>query len=208
MRIDLQNPDPTVLQYATRTVRGGGLVLYPTDTIYGLGCDALQPGPLERLLALKGRSAEKGMLVLIRSIRQLDDLIRGLPDGAEAFLERFWPGPLTVLLEAARGIPKELCGAGGKIGLRWPASRFLQNWLDLLRLPLVSTSANPSSQTYDGTPEVLHRLFEDRVDLFLDAGPLPSSEPSTVADLTTRPFRLVREGEKGTEIARYLRGLS
>ncbi len=204
MRIDLRNPDVGTLRDAAQTVRRGGIALYPTDTIYGLGCDAYQTESLRRLLLLKGRSREKGMLVLIRSLPQLEELARSVPPEAGPLLRRFWPGPLTVLLEAHPRIPTELQGEGGKVGIRWPSSSFLQTWLDLLQVPLVSTSANRSGQEYDGSPAVLRRLFGAGVDLFIDGGTLLPSRPSTVLDLTTRPFRIVRPGERESEIARCL----
>ena len=144
------------------------------------------------------------MLVLIRSLPQLEELARSVPQEAGPLLRRFWPGPLTVLLEAHPRIPTELQGEGGKVGIRWPSSSFLQTWLDLLQVPLVSTSANRSGQEYDGSPAVLRRLFGAGVDLFIDGGTLLASRPSTVLDLTTRPFRIVRPGERGSEIARCL----
>lgn len=205
MRIDLLDPDPEKLRRAAQVVRDGGLVLYPTDTIYGLGCDALQSVPLRRLIGVKGRSAEKGMLVLIRSMDELQRVAIDVSDGARSLLEHLWPGPVTVLLQAAKEIPPDLQGDGGKIGVRWPASGFLQSWLDLLRIPLVSTSANRSGEAYRGSSAVLRELFEKRVDLFLDAGPLPPSQPSTVLDLTSRPFQVVRRGERADEVIRVLK---
>ena len=204
MRIDLQDPDPEKLRRAARIVRDGGVVLYPTDTIYGLGCDALRPVSVQRLLAVKGRSGAKGMLVLIHSMEQLQELAVGVSKEARSLLEHFWPGPLTVLFKAAREMPKDLQGDGGKLGVRWPASGFLQRWLELLRVPLVSTSANRSGECYDGSPDVLRKLFGNRVDLFLDAGPLPASRPSTVLDASSQPFRIVREGENSDEVSRFL----
>lgn len=204
MRIDLRAPNLETLRSAAALVRDGGLVLYPTDTIYGLGCDARQPASVRRLVELKGRSEGKGMLVLIPSTRWLPELSKGVPDEGWEILERFWPGPLTVLLEAAEGIPEGLCGYQGKIGIRWPASTFLRSWLDLLDGPLVSTSANPSGTPYDGSPKVLKALYEGRVDLLLDAGELPARQPSTVVDLTMRPFSIVRDGERAAELRKFL----
>ncbi len=204
MRIDLQAPDPEILHSAAGIVRAGGLVVYPTDTIYGLGCDAFQSVPIRRLLELKGRSADKGMLVLIRSIDQLESVAIDVSEQARSMLEHFWPGPLTVLFRAAPAIPTDLQGDGGKIGVRWPDSDFLQSWLDLVLVPLVSTSANRSGEAYSGSPDVLRELFERRVDLFLDAGPLPPSQPSTVLDLTSRPFQIVRRGQRAGEVLRFL----
>ncbi len=208
MRIDFRDPDWETLRIAARIVGQGGLVLYPTDTIYGLGCDPSRPDALRRLLSVKGRPEGKGMLVLIRSLEQLSDLVSELPGGSRPLLERFWPGPLTVLLEAAPGVPGDLLGPGGKIGIRLPACRFLDAWLELLAVPLVSTSANRSGETYSGSPELLRELFEDQVDLLLDAGELPSSRPSTVVDLTERPFRIVRSGEMASQVARFLSGVA
>lgn len=203
MYVDRYDPNPVVVQHASEVLLRGGVILYPTDTIYGLGCDALNPQAVERLLRVKGRSAAKGMLVLAGSADWLPRLAEEVPPAAGRLLETFWPGPLTVLLRARPMLPGPLVGAEGKIGVRVPDLPFLQRWLEAAARPIVSTSANPSGEPYTGNLERLRELFADRVDLFLESGTLPRSEPSTVVDLTARPFRIVREGV-GAEAVRSL----
>ncbi|GAB4251454.1 MAG: L-threonylcarbamoyladenylate synthase [Acidobacteriota bacterium] len=205
--VDLYRPDPSVVQSACRVLLAGGVILYPTDTIYGLGCDALDRQAVERLVRIKGRSAAKGMLVLAGSPDWLPRLAREVPREADRLLATFWPGPLTVLLPAAPELPEPLVGAGGKIGVRVPNLPFLQQWLEGVQRPIVSTSANPSGAPYTGDVERLRSLFANRVDLFLESGELPHSEPSTVVDLAERPFRVVREGVGAAAVRAFLEKL-
>jgi L-threonylcarbamoyladenylate synthase len=208
MRIDVINPDPGMLAEAVRVVRRGGVVLYPADTIYGLGCDPFNPEAVSRLMALKGRDEGKGCLVLIPNNHWLDRLAAEVPTTGRALCDRFWPGPLTVVTRALPTLPPGIRSRGGTVGLRRPRNPFLEAWLDLLGSPLVSTSANRSGEPYTGDPTVLRSLFEPGVDLFLDAGELPERPPSTVVDLTTSPFRLLRAGEQADAVRAELDRLS
>jgi len=182
-------------------------VLYPADTIYGLGCDGLNGEAISRLVDVKGRSDEKGLLVLVPSLAEVYPLVEAVPELGLPLLEQCWPGPLTVLLRPAAALPELLAGSGGKIGIRSPRGGFLQAWLTQLGRPLVSTSANRSGEPYSGDLDRLRELFEDEVDLFMECGELPNRPPSTVIDLTTLPFQVVREGSEIHEIVRILNGL-
>ena len=208
MRIDVLNPDAEVLAEAVRVVRRGGVVVYPADTIYGLGCDPFNPEAVSRLMALKGRDEGKGCLVLIPDNHWLDRLASEVPSAGRALCERFWPGPLTVVTRALSTLPGGIRSGRGTVGLRRPRNPFLEAWLELLESPLVSTSANRSGQPYVGDPTVLRNLFGPGVDLFLDAGELPQSLPSTVVDLTTSPFRVLRAGGEADAVRAELDRLS
>lgn len=195
MRIDLQSPDRDMLRRAAETVRQGGVVLYPTDTIYGLGCDPRNATALRRLFRIKGRPEERGVLVLAPDLGSAFSLISGLHPEAREILDRYWPGPLTGIFPAAEDLPGELTGGTRTIGVRVPSLPLLRLWMEELGGPLVSTSANRSGEPVPTDLAKLRELFESVVDLFLEAGEPASTTPSTVVDFTTRPFRVVRQGE-------------
>jgi L-threonylcarbamoyladenylate synthase len=204
MRIDLEDPQPNLLEKAARTIREGGVVLYPSDTIYGLGCDPFQALALDRLFHIKGRPENRGVLVLIPDLGWIGQLASSVPRAADSILDRFWPGPLTVLLKARPSLPAGLTGREGKIGVRRPALPYLEDWMRLIPGPIVSTSANRSGEPAPATLEELRRLFADRVDLFLESGEAALAAPSTVLDLTEEPFRIVREGALGPSLRKFL----
>ncbi len=125
-------------------------MLYPADTIYGLGCDACNEEAVRRLVEIKGRSEEKGLLVLLPSLAEVRAFVEEIPEQGLQLLEQCWPGPLTVLLRPAATLPELLTGSDCKIGIRCPRGPFLQSWLSRLGRPLVSTSANRSGEAYCG----------------------------------------------------------
>ena len=196
MRIDPERPEAALIDRAVNLVHRGGVILYPADTIYGLGCDAFNEEALQRLVAIKSRGEEKGFLVLVPSLAQVKNLVESIPEKGLHLLEQCWPGPLTVLLKPAATLSPLLTGGGQKVGIRCPHGPFLAAWLEALGRPLVSTSANRSGEPYCGSLERLHQLFDEEVDLFMECGELPERPPSTVVDLTETPFPIVRSGSE------------
>jgi L-threonylcarbamoyladenylate synthase len=204
MWIDSRHPDQASAQRAADVIRAGGIVLYPTDTVYGLGCDPFNREAMKRLFRIKGRPEKRGVLVLVPGIEAVEQLAAGIPPSAREILQRFWPGPLTVILPAAPHLPPELTGTARTIGVRHPDQPFLQAWMDCLGGPIVSTSANRSGDPDPPDLESLRRLFESKVDLFLESGRPASRLPSTVIDLTVTPFELLREGDLTSAVRRFL----
>lgn len=182
-------------------LRAGGVVALPTETVYGLAVNALNPIALERLFDLKGRSRAKPVAVLIGDRAQLRTLAAAVPPTAERLIAHFWPGPLTLLLPAAPELPAALVGPGGKVGVRVPSHPVALALARAVPFPITATSANPS-----GTPslrraaDVAERLARaGGPDLILDAGELPPSLESTVVDLTGAGLAVVRAGAIATE---------
>lgn len=208
LTLDLDQPDPQVIRRAVEAHREGKILLYPTDTIYGLGCDPFLPGALHRLFEVKGRAQSRGVLVLIASQAGVLSVAGNLPPSFHSLAARFWPGPVTFLLPAAPGLPGLLVGEGGLIGVRCPLQTFLSRFLSELGGPIVSTSANVSGEPEPDSIAELRRLFAGKVDLFLDAGELTTRQASSVVDLSVDPPRLVRKGARGSEIERVLRETS
>lgn len=206
MEVDLIRPDPAVLEAASRAVEAGEVLLYPTDTVYGFGCHGLCSPALERILQLKRRNADKGLLLLIPDLQMAERLSRRLPRQFERLASRLWPGPVTFLVPAAPTLPAAITGGQGKVGIRYPNLPFLRLWLERVAAPIVSTSANLAGQPAPETGVELESLFGMNVDLFLDAGALPESAPSTVLDLCGKAPRIVRQGAMDEQILQLLAG--
>ena len=205
MRVNLQSPQRETIERAARVVRGGGIVLYPTDTVYGLGCDPFNEQAVGRLFEIKRRPESKGVPLLIGERRWVQELCRRVPPRFDGLAEEFWPGPVTFLFAAAPRLSPLIQGDQNKVGVRFPSCPFLERWMKAIPGPLVSSSANLSGQPPSSSVSELQALFGDQVDLFLEAGDLKAGSPSTVVDLSLDPPRVVRQGRLGEEVVEFLR---
>lgn len=203
--INLDFPDSLIIEKAAAVIRQGGVVLYPTDTLYGLGCDPFQPEALQRLLDLKGRPEQKGLLVLVPGLKWVEPLVAEIPPWFGPLAEELWPGPVTFLFRGGLKLPKPIGGEEGKVGIRLPGVRFLDDWMQAIPGPLVSTSANRSGEPPLRSLAELESLFKNRVDLFLEAGEPKNLQPSSVVDLTFDPPVLAREGREADNIRERLK---
>lgn len=188
----LATDDPQALPTAVRLIRQGGLIAFPTDTIYGVACDPANPDAIKRIYSAKERPDEKALPVLIGAFEQLAALVADLPAAVEAIARAFWPGPLTLVLAKNPQLPPEL-SAYPTVGVRMPDLPFT---LELLRQtgPLATTSANLSGGPNPVTARDVLEQLGGRIDLILDGGPTPGPTASTVADVSTAEIRILREG--------------
>jgi L-threonylcarbamoyladenylate synthase len=184
--------DHRAIPLAKEIIRRGGLIAFPTDTIYGVACDAFNPQAIEALYAAKERPDEKALPVLIGDYRQLAELILNPDRRLEQITAAFWPGPLTVVLPKSTKIPPQL-SAFTTIGIRMPNYQFT---LDLLREtgPLATTSANRSGGPNPIDAESVITQLWGRIDLIIDGGPTPGPTASTVVDLSGVDIRILRPG--------------
>jgi len=201
---DLDSPPPEIVEKAALAIRQGKVVLYPTDTLYGLGCDPFNEEALQRLFGIKGRSETKGVLLLVQDYSYAKVVSDHIPDLFYELVEAFWPGPVTLLLEGNSSCSRLLLGAEGKVGLRHPDLAFLQLWMAAIPGPIVSTSANRSGEPL-AELEDLKQLFDHPVDLILEGRRTEQpSQPSTVVDLTKDPPRIVRAGRWAGRVGEFL----
>ncbi len=205
LHIDRFRPDPLQIEAAAAVVRAGGIVLYPTDTIYGLGCSGLRADSLTKLFELKQRSLDQGVLLLIPNIAWVKRCARSVPRDFVPLAEALWPGPVTFLLPASPELPALIAGGKGKVGLRQPELPYLRSLIEAIGAPLVSSSANISGRPLPRSIEELASLFGDRVDLFLEAAEMGETRASTVVDLCTEPAQIVREGQLAEKVRSLLR---
>ena len=193
-KIDPEHPDILVIREAARIIQAGGMVVFPTRTIYGLGVDANNPSAINRLFQVKGRNPEKPVSVLIKSQGTLTSLTAAIPPAAIPLMHRFWPGRITLVFRANPGVSPLLSAGTGKIGIRIPDHPVAVNLVAVLDHPLTGTSANYSGNPGVSRIEDLPRHFLNQMDLVIDAGPLSGGIGSTVIDVTVDPPMVLREG--------------
>lgn len=192
--LTLDGPLDAVFARCRDVVRARGVIAYPTDTFYGLGADPRDPEAVRRIFAIKGREAGQPILLLLRDRSEVAAWASVVTPSAERLMQRFWPGPLTLVFPAAPHVLPELTGGGGTIGLRVPGNELTRELLRYLGAALTGTSANRSGGRDPRTAEEVMREVGDRVDLVLDGGATTGDRPSTVVDVTVEPPRIIRQG--------------
>ena len=183
---------PQAIATAAQIIAAGGLVAFPTDTIYGVAGNPFNSDSLKKIYIAKQRPDEKALPVLIGSLEQLDRLISSLSPDVEVIARAFWPGPLTLVLPKNPNLPPELT-AYPTVGVRMPDHPFT---LALLRQtgPLATTSANISGGPNPTTAQEVLAQLGGRIDLVLDGGPTPGPAASTVVNVSTPEYKIIREG--------------
>lgn len=182
------------LEEAFATLSDGGVVVFPTDTLYGLGADAFSLPALQRIFTIKGRPAELALPVLVAGLDQVESVALPMTNRAQRLAERFWPGPLTLVMRRSPGLPDLVTGGADTVAVRMPAHRIPLALARRLGRPITGTSANLS-----GSPDLLdldsiERQLGNLVDYIIRAGPAPEGTGSTVVDITGDEPRLLREG--------------
>ncbi len=187
MRVLAPNPDGIAV--AAESLRAGGIVAYPTETVYGLGVDPLNEAALTRLFEVKGRDQNQPVLVVIGALAQLDAFAEEVSPRARTLIDRFWPGPLTIVFPARRGLPSRLLGGSTGIAVRWTSCAIAARLCVEFGYGIVSTSAN-----VHGSPPAtcVDAIALPGIDVAIDGGELAPSAPSTVYDPETN--RVLREG--------------
>jgi L-threonylcarbamoyladenylate synthase len=194
LTIDAQSINPEAIARAAAVLRRGGLVAFPTETVYGLGANALDPAAVARIFAAKGRPANNPLIVHIAEVEQVAHLTTSRPAAFFSLAAAFWPGPLTLVLPKNSNIPDIVTGGGSSVAVRVPAHPVALALLREVQLPLAAPSANRSTEISPTCAEHVLRGLEGRVEMLLDAGPTTAGIESTVLDLTTTPPRLLRPG--------------
>lgn len=188
-------PPPELITHAVTVLRCGGVLILPTDTVYGLVCDASNAAAIRRMFALKHRPEEKAFPVFVRDIAMARRLAY-ISDAKARLLERIWPGSVTVLFDHKGKLPGALTGGSQKIGMRIPDHPFLRALLDEYDAPLAQTSANRSGLPPAKTQEEVLAYFPkggDQPDLFVDAGAIEGAA-STIIDYSGDTILLIRTG--------------
>ena len=194
IRIDPQQPSPQSLISAVEILRVGGVVVYPTETFYGLGVDALNQKAIKKVFTIKGRSFAQPLLILIPEQDYLPRYVTEVSEKARRLMEHFWPGPLTMVFFASPQLPSILTAGTKKIAIRISPHPIARALTSAFAGPLTSTSANISGEQSPATAQEVFSHLGGMIDLIIDGGKTPGQMPSTIVDVTFSPPQLVREG--------------
>lgn len=194
LHIHPDNPQPRLLKQLAECLRDGGIIIYPTDTIYGIGCDILQPKAIEKICRIKGVEPAKAQLSFIcKDLSHLSDYTKSIDTPLYRMLKNHLPGAFTFILPASKQVPKILQSKKSTIGLRVPDNNICRQLGDALGNPILSASL-PGEMVEEYTdPEIIFENFKDRVDFVIDGG-IGGMEPSTIVDCTTDDWQIMRQG--------------
>jgi L-threonylcarbamoyladenylate synthase len=194
LAVSPEQPRGDRIREAIDTMRAGGIVAIPTETFYGLATDAFLPEALLRVNRLKGKTSDSPILLLLADRGQVGQVARDLPDAFDSLAERFWPGPLTMVVHAAPSLPPEISGGRGTVGVRVPGLALPRLLAEGLGRPITGVSANAHGKPPSRNAEDVVRSIPEGLDLVLDGGPCPGGAPSTVLDLSSGAPRILRQG--------------
>jgi L-threonylcarbamoyladenylate synthase len=182
------------LERAAGILRSGGLVAFPTETVYGLGANALDPAAVARIFAAKQRPSWDPVIVHIAETPMLDRLVISVPENARRLMDAFWPGPLTLLLPRSNAVPDSVTAGRPLVGIRMPSHPVAFELIRKAGVPVAAPSANTFSHTSPTTASHVLEDLDGRIDAILDAGPAPHGVESTVLDPNPSPMIIYRPG--------------
>ena len=189
------SPDnPNNRSVASILLREGGIIAFPTDTVYGLGASVFNHAAVSMIFVIKNRSRDQGLPVLIASESQLPELASDVPDSAYALAERFWPGGLTLVVLRRPEVPVLVAGYSDTIAVRLPDHPCPQTLVQALGKPITGTSANRHNGPEPSSAAEVQRQLGNRLSMILDGGESPVPVPSTIVDTTQHPPKVVRIG--------------
>lgn len=194
LRIHPENPQPQRIQTVVECLLGGGVIIYPTDTVYGLGCDIFQQKAIERIAVIKSLNPKKAQLSFVcHDLSDLSIYTKSIPTPLYRMLKQYLPGPYTFVLPASKQVPKILKSKKDTIGLRVPDHNITHALLEQLRHPILSASLPGEIAEELTDPEMIYEKFKSQVDLVIDGG-IGGIIPSTVVDCTQDEPIVLRQG--------------
>lgn len=201
IKIYPENPNPKAIEQAVEVLKKGGIIIYPTDTVYGLGCDITNQRAIEKICRLRGMKPEKANFSFICSdLRHISDYIKPIDTTVFRVLKKALPGPFTFIFNANNNVPKLLSSNKKTVGIRVPDNAIAREIVAQLGNPILSTSIHDDDDVieYSTDPELIHEKYEETVDLIIDGG-YGDNEPSTVVDCTSGDFEIIRQGKGDLE---------
>jgi L-threonylcarbamoyladenylate synthase len=193
-KVDPADPDPGVVRRAAAVLRGGGLVAFPTETVYGLGANARNEWAVRKVFAAKGRPATNPLIVHVADAGQVGEVAAVWPDAAAKLAAAFWPGPLTLVVPKKPGLSDVVTGGGPTVAVRCPRHPVAQALIRAAGVPVAAPSANRSTELSPTRAEHVSKGLAGRIDAVLDGGPCPGGIESTVVDVTGDVVRVLRPG--------------
>jgi tRNA threonylcarbamoyl adenosine modification protein (Sua5/YciO/YrdC/YwlC family) len=201
IKIYPENPNPKAIEQVVEVLKRGGIIIYPTDTIYGLGCDITNHKAIERICQIRGIKPEKANFSFVCSdLSHISDYIKPIDTMVFRVLKKALPGPYTFILNANNNVPKLLSSKKKTVGIRVPDNDIAREIVRLLGNPILSTSIRDDDDVieYSTDPELINEKYENSVDLIIDGG-YGGNEPSTVIDCTTGELEIIRQGKGSLE---------
>ncbi|MBE3519419.1 MAG: threonylcarbamoyl-AMP synthase [Firmicutes bacterium] len=194
IQVDPVEPDPRAVEEAAAVLRGGGLVAFPTETVYGLGANALDPDAVTGIFRAKGRPADNPIIVHVSRPEMLRPLVTSVPPSAEKLIFRFWPGPLTLLFPKSTAVPDIVTAGLPRVAIRMPDHPVAHLLIDAAQVPVAAPSANVSGRPSPTSASDVLEDLDGKVDVVLDGGPCEIGVESTVLDLSGAVPRILRPG--------------
>ena len=196
IRINPNKPNDTEIAKVANCLRDGGIIIYPTDTVYGMGCDINKQRAVERVCKLKGIDPEKANFSFIcHDLSHLSDFTRPISTSTYKLMKKALPGPFTFILEGNNNVPKLFKSKKKTVGIRIPDNAICLGIVQQLGNPIMSTSIHDDDELIDYTtdPEAIYEKYKDKVDMVI-AGGFGNNEPSTIVDCTTDNYEILRQG--------------
>lgn len=194
IRVDRANPSPAVMKRAGAVIRAGGLVAFPTETVYGLGADALNEEAARKIYAAKGRPSDNPLIVHIAEPEAMERIVETVPEEARVLAEAFWPGPLTMILPKRACVPQGTTGGLSTVAVRMPSDGIARELIRQGGGYIAAPSANVSGRPSPTTAQHVYEDMNGRIPLILDGGPVPIGLESTIVDLTEGCPVILRPG--------------
>ena len=194
IKINPENPEPERIDEAVAILKSGGVIAFPTETFYGLGADARNETAIEKIFGIKGRDFKNPILVVIGDVQHLEAFAEDIPAEAHKLMERFWPGPLTIVFRAAPFVSPKLTAGTAKIGIRLTSHPVAMEISRRLGGPVTATSANLSGAPECSTAAGVLSQLQGKIDGVVDSGQTPGGKGSTIVDVTASPIKILREG--------------
>jgi tRNA threonylcarbamoyl adenosine modification protein (Sua5/YciO/YrdC/YwlC family) len=202
LKVSAETPDPVAIRYAADFIRLGKIVAIPTDTFYGIAADPFNLAAIEEIYRVKGRPETRALPILVNSVAQALSLSRDVPYTFHKLVAKFWPGPLTLLVEASTGVPLKVTANTGNVAVRWPNSPVVTALIALVKGPVTGTSGNISGLPACSNADQLLLQLGDRLPLILDAGETAGTIASTIVKLEDDEWTVMREGVISEEAIR------
>jgi L-threonylcarbamoyladenylate synthase len=181
----------SAIKESIKVLNAGEVFIYPTDTIYGIGCDIYNENALEKIADIKGRKELQPYIILISSFKMLNEF--AVVGDAKHIIEKYWPGPLTIILNSKIKLSKYIDNNAGKIAVRMPDNKFCLELVTRYNKPITSTSANIHAKKQGDFNQIVNE-FKSQIDLFIYSGEVKSINPSTIVDLTEDKIKVLRKG--------------
>ncbi|MBU0652073.1 MAG: threonylcarbamoyl-AMP synthase [Proteobacteria bacterium] len=191
--INNQNPQMRLIRRAVEILRGGGIVIYPTDTVYGMGCDLFNKRGIERIYEIQRRDRKQPLSFICADLKDISRYAR-VSDDAYKIMKRLLPGPYTFILEASRAVPKIILPKRQTTGIRVPDNRICQTLIAEMGSPVISTSVKDGGGELLSDPRMIEELFGKRVDMIIDGG-IIAAAPSSVVSLLDEGIEVIRAGK-------------